>query len=231
MSATTTADGTRSERAAGPGPVVGAGGGLLPAAALVLAGALLAPGPAAAQEGPLAPPTAEAPADFRLGPAVSVIAWEETDGGNRLDDVTLWGLGVERLVASFLAVRLDGGYGTASVTSADGGRTVDVNSYLADLALSLRAPALPLSDVSVVPYGVAGLGTVVHDPSPDDLTTASQNALSYGLGVDVRPLASFGARLEWRRYTVDLEDLFDPVERTGSSRGADRFSATVYWAF
>lgn len=204
---------------------------LLAAASLLLAAAPAASGPAAAQEVPGAPDAAEAPEPFRLGPSVGVLAWAEAGERPTLDDPTLWGVGVERLVTSFLAVRLDGGYGTAGVTSADGQRTVDANTYLAELALAVRAPALPLSPISVVPYAVGGLGTVVHDPSDDELATASQNALSYGLGVDVRPVRRFGARLEWRRYSVDLENLFDPVDLTGSSRDADRFTAALYWAF
>lgn len=206
------------------------------AAAAVLAAALAAtaaaPGPAAAQQGPTddvrAPETAPAPQPFRLGPTVGTLDWEET-GGTSVDDVTVWGIAVERLVTSFLAVRLDGGYGTGGV--AGGGRRVDVNTYLAELALALRGPAFRPGSVRVTPYAAAGLGTVVHDPEDGGLTTASQNTLSYGLGVDVRPVDRFGARLEWRRHRVDLENLLDPTDRTGVRRDVDRLEASLYWAF
>lgn len=189
---------------------------------------LLVPRTARAQEAE-APAIAESPRPFRLGPTVGVLAWEEGPAST-LDDVALLGLGVERTVASFLAVRLDGGVGGGSVAD-DQGRTADVTTYLAEVALAVRAPVGALAETGVVPYAAGGLGTVVHDPAPDDLSTTSQNALSYGLGVDVRPLERFGARLEWRRYSVDLENLFDRVDRTGTSRDADRFTASLYWAF
>lgn len=203
-------------------------------AAVALAAALLAAGPAAGQQGASGEPDAEAPAmaeaprSFHLGPSVSVVSWED-DGGPAYDDVTLWGIDVERLVASFLAVRLDGGYGRGEVTG--GGRTVELNSYLAELALAIRPTVPPLARAGVAPYVVAGLGTVVHDPANEDLSTASQNALSWGLGVEVEPLDRFGARLEWRRYEVDLENLLDPADRTGTSRAADRLQLSLYWTF
>lgn len=199
-------------------------------AAVALAAALLAAGPAAGQQDPSveAPETAGAPSPFHLGPTASVLLWEET-GGPAYEDATLWGLGVERRIASFLAVRLDGGYGRGEVT--DGGRTVELNTYLAELALAVRPPVPPLARVGVTPYAVAGLGTVVHDPSDEDLATASQNSLSWGLGVEVEPLDRFGARLEWRRHEVDLEDLLDPTDRAGVRRGADRLQLSLYWTF
>ncbi len=206
------------------------------AAAAVLAAALAATaaaaGPAAGQQGPAddvrAPETALAPQPFRLGPTVGSLSWEET-GGTTVDDVTVWGVAVERLLTSFLAVRLDGGYGTGAV--AGGGRRVDVHTYVAELALALRGPALRPGSVRVTPYAAAGMGTVVHDPEDGELTTASQNTLSYGLGVDVRPVDRFGARLEWRRHRVDLENLLDPTDRTGVRRDVDRLEASLYWAF
>lgn len=204
---------------------------VLAAAAVLAAAFLAAAGPAEAQQDPddeaRAPETAEAPTPFRLGPTVSLLSWE--DGASTLDDVTLWGLAVEREVASFLAVRLDGGFGTGSLT--DGDRTVGLSSYLAELALSVRPPIPPLARIGVEPYAVGGLGTVVHDPDDDELPTASQNALSWGIGVAVRPLDRLGARLEWRRYDVDLENLLDPTDRTGTGRRLDRFQAAFFWTF
>lgn len=210
----------------------GSGGRTAAAALVLLAVTLLAAGPAAAQEDPgaepEAPDMAAAPTPFHLGPSVSVLSWEET-GDATLEDATLWGLDVERMLTSFLAVRLDGGFGKGEVT--EDGRTVELNTYLFELALALRLPVAPLARVGVTPYAVAGLGTVVHDPTAAELNTASQNALSYGLGVDVQPFERFGARLEWRRYSVDREKLLDPTDRTGTSRDADRFQASLYWAF
>lgn len=204
-------------------------------AAIALATILLAAGPAVGQQDPgpgepdaEAPAMAEAPHLFHLGPSASVLTWEET-GGPAYDDATLWGLGVERLIASFLAVRLDGGYGRGEVTG--GGRTLELNTYLAEIALAVRPPVPALARVGVAPYAVVGLGTVVHDPADEDLATASQNALSWGLGVDLKPLDRFGVRLEWRRHDVDLENLLDATDRTGTSRDADRFQLSLYWAF
>lgn len=204
----------------------------MPVPALLLGLVLLAPAGLGAQEEPSerteAPAMAEAPEAFRLGPTVDVLTWTEGPGPTP-EDATLWGLAVERLLDQVLAVRLGLAHGSGSV--AGGGQEVDVGTYVADLSLLVRGRLPRAAEAGVVPFGAVGVGTVVHDPADDDLSTASQNALSYGLGVDVRALNRFGARVEWRRYAVNLENIFDPVDRSGSSRDADRFQAVLYWAF
>lgn len=208
----------------------------MPIPALLLGLILLAPAGVGAQEEPAdepperteAPAMAEAPEAFRLGPTVDALTWTE-GAGPTPEDAGLWGLAVERLLDQVLAVRLGLAHGSGSV--AGDGREVDVGTYLVDLSLLVRARLPSLADAGVVPFGAGGIGTVVHDPDDDDLSTASQNAFSYGLGVDVQALDRFGARVEWRRYAVNLENIFDPVDRGGSSRDADRFQVALYWAF
>lgn len=210
-------------------------GSVLAGATLLSVAALLAPVGAGAQapageppDGAEAPEMADAPEAYRLGPTATHLTWAEGSGPTP-DDGTLLGLDVERLLDSFLAMRLGLAHGSGSI--AGDGQEEDVGAYMVDLSLVVRAPLSGLARAGVVPYAAGGIGTVVHDPAADSLSTASQNTLSYGLGVDFRALDRFGARLEWRRHEVNLENVFDPVDRTGRPRAANRFQASLYWAF
>lgn len=204
------------------------------AAAAAGAALLLAPARAAPQQadegarGSAPAEIAEAPRQFHLGLSVSAMSWEEADDRSPTSS-SLWGASVERILFRYLAVRLDAAYGTNRVQGA--ADSVDVATYLAEVAAVVRIAPPSLERTGVVPFVTAGVGSLVHDPDREGLTTASQNALSWGLGVEVIPLDRFGFRAEWRRYDVDLENLFDAVDRTGVSRNADRFEATAFWTF
>lgn len=220
---------------AGPPPGDRWPGSVLAGATLLSVLALLAPAGAGAQapageppDGAEAPEMADAPEAYRLGPTASYLTWAE-ESDPTPDDGMLLGLDVERLLDSLLAVRLGLAHGSGSI--AGDGQEGDVGTYVVDLSLVLRAPLSGLARAGVVPYAAGGIGTVVHDPAADSLSTASQNTLSYGLGVDFRALDRFGARLEWRRHEVNLENVFDPVDRTGRPRAANRFQMSLYWAF
>lgn len=197
----------------------------------------LAAGPVAAgaQEEPGDPGMATAPAQFRVGVTGSQLGWS---GGEQStpDDGGLWGLELERLLLSAAAIRLEASHGTTTLVSSDD--AVDARTYLLAVTGVARLALDPLERVGMVPFGTLGIGSVVHDPDRDDLTTASQNTLSWGAGLEARPfgraassLAPVGLRVEWRRYQVELENVFDPVDLTSRTRHANRFSASLFWAF
>lgn len=218
-------------------------------AALLLAPAalLLSPPPAAgqgAEEELGGPPQAGAPDQFRVSLTGSHVDWEapERSDGQEIEEATAWGLDVETRVASFLAFRFGGAFGTTEIAGADGEgtrRRVDANQWLLELVAEPRLAAGPLLEAGVVPFGVAGLGSVVHDPKTGEgefqppLLTRSQGALIYGGGVEVEPdaLGAFGARLEFRRAEVQLQNLLVSTDREGTGRHRSRFMASVYLAF
>jgi hypothetical protein len=175
-----------------------------------------------------------APEQFRLSVTASALSWKDEAGRAQIDGGVLAGVDVESRAGSFLAFRLSGGYGSTTATAAgppgDGiPEVTDVNQYVIDLSAVLRLGLASLERAGVVPFGVAGLGAVVHDPAFEELVTKSQSAALFGGGVDFDFSDDFGARAEWRRYIVDAETLFDPADRTGNDRHADRFIASLYW--
>lgn len=216
------------------------------AAAVLLALALL-PGPAGAQGTggePGAPPVAGAPDQFRL----SVIgAWVEWDapgeaGGQEIEGAAAWGLELETRVVRFLSFRFGGAFGGTEIsgTDADGARrAVEAGQWVLELVAEPRLAVEPLREAGVVPFGVAGLGSVVHDPRTEEgefrtpLVTRSQGSVIYGGGLEVEPAApgGFGARLELRRAEVRVQDLFVSTEREGTERSSSRLMGTVYLAF
>jgi opacity protein-like surface antigen len=203
--------------------------------ALVLAasGALLAAGEAAAQEeddagGEDEPILVEAPRPFRLSASASALLWE--DAATRSpEDGSLWGLEVGRHVLRWAFVRLGGAFGTTTLSS--GGRSADTNTYLFEVVGGPRLALRGLRRIGVVPFAAVGVGSVIHDPRPDGLVDRSQNAFTWGAGVGWTLRPELGVRAEWRRYSVDLQDVFNRIDRTGEGRDADRFQLSVFWAF
>lgn len=239
MDGRTGTDRRTSERA-------GSGGGLPSVAAFLLGPALMLlwGGPAAAQdvdEGLGGPPLAEAPDQFRVSLYGSYVGWEEpeTSGGQEVDGAPAVGIDLGTRVASFLAFRFGGAVGGTEITGtgSDGGRrTVDATQWLFEVVAVPRLAVGPLREAGVVPFGVAGLGSVVHDPRTGEgefeppLATRSQGSLILGGGVEVEPeaMGSFGARLEWRRAEVQLQNLFVSTDREGNGRSSSRFLGTIF---
>lgn len=186
------------------------------------------PGTVLAQEPPEEPPMAESPRQFHLAVTAGALSWSDGDGP-AVDGGALVGLDVERLLTPYASVRLAGAYGATSVTGPAG--SADVNAAVFELTLTGRAAIPALRRAGIVPFAGVGIGSVVFDPEVAELPTRSQNAFSYGLGLEARPLPRIGVRAEWKHYDVELEDLFEPTDRTGSDRDADRFQASVFWTF
>ena len=203
------------------------------AAALALALAALAPAASAAgqetEEELDVPPMAETPRQFRLSITGSGLTWDD-DPGLSVDGTALFGIDVERLLTRFASVRLAGSYGSTSVTGPDGA-TASVNAGVAELSLAGRLALPSLRRAGVVPFAGVGVGSVVFDPELGDLPTRSQNTLVYGGGLEAQPFPRIGFRAEWKHYAAELENLFEPTDRTGSDRDGDRFQASVFWTF
>lgn len=208
------------------------------ASVLLVAWLLASAGPAAGQEEEPAepwgqevqdPPMPGTPKQFRIAATAGSLLWSGREGRAAIDDRPLVGLDIERLVGPFLAFRVGGAYGRTRVAG-EGGAT-DANQWLADVSAVLRLGFGPLRRAPVVPFGTVGIGTVVHDPTDRELATKSQSAAAFGAGVELDLSGPVGARAEWRRYVVDAENLFDPADRAGESRRADRLFASLYFRF
>lgn len=216
----------------------------LGAALLVAAAVGLTPEPTPGQEageGTDDPPLVEVADQFRLSVTGSYVDWTapEDSRGQEIDGAGAWGLDLETRVARFLSFRFGGAYGTTEITGtgAEGTRrTVDADQWLLEVVAEPRLAAGPLREAGVVPFGVVGAGSVVHDPKTAEgefdppLLTRSQGSLIYGGGLEVEPaaLGRFGARLEFRRAEVQVQDLFVSTDREGDGRTANRFLVTAY---
>lgn len=187
----------------------------------------LTPSLLAGQEGQVEEPAmAEAPRSFRIAATGGGFLWDDAET-RVADDLGLAGLSVERDLASFVAVRLEGAFGSSTFLG-PGAQTEDINTWVLDLVVTGRVPGLV---DPVTPFVSGGLGTTIFDPEDPELVTRNQNSLQFGGGVDVQPFPRFGFRAEYRRYSVDVENLFDVLDRTGESREANRFTAAVFWTF
>lgn len=228
-----------------------AAGSAMVSAALSAAAGLLAlcvvAAPAAGQETEedrAGPAMADAPDQFRASVTAGWMAWDEPEaaGGERVDTGALLGIDLETRVSRWVSFRFGVGYGRTTITGPDQSgttRTVDANQVVLELIAEPRLGVGPLSRAGVVPFGLLGVGSVVHDPSAEEgtfdpaLPSRSQGSLMYGGGVEVAPeaLGDLGVRLEWRRTDVQLQRTFVLTARDGASRGADRFMGSIYWSF
>lgn len=236
---------------AGSASVHGSPAAAARAVALHAAAALLtlcvAAAPAAGQETEedrAGPPMADAPNQFRASVTAGWLAWEDPGdpGDKQLDTGALWGVDLETRVSRWLAFRFGGAYGRTAITGVDPNgatRTVDANQIVLELLAEPRLEVGPLTRAGVVPFGIVGAGSVVHDPSTGEgefdpsLPSRSQGSLIYGGGVEVAPeaLGDVGLRLEWRRTEVQLQPTFVVTALEGTGRGASRFMGSIYWSF
>ncbi|MFQ5689243.1 MAG: outer membrane beta-barrel protein [Gemmatimonadota bacterium] len=169
---------------------------------------------------------ARAPRQFRLALTGGLLAWNDERGVDRIDDRAMVGFDLENRIQRFFSLRLGAAYGRTTVTGDSA--AVDADQYVVDLTLAGHLAIGPLQRLGVVPFGTIGIGAVVHAPDGDGLATKSQSAAVYGGGLDADLTPSVGLRAEWRRYRVNAETIFDPTDRTGTDRSADRFFASLY---
>lgn len=173
------------------------------------------------------PPMASPPRAFRVGVGVGLLSWSAEPEAAALDDGLTRELEVESRVLPWLGFRLGLAYGRTEAIQA--ARRTGVDQYAVDLVAALRPPPSALAGWPVTPFLAAGIASVVHDPAADDLSTRSQGAFTYGGGVEWDPAGRFGARAEWRRYSVASQNLFEPVDRSSTRRAAHRFALFACW--
>lgn len=204
------------------------------AACLILVGAAGA-GPLAGQtpdpdapEVQEEPPMAEAPRSFRLSVTGSALMWAE-DGPGVPGDGSLWGLDLEHAISPYLSFRLGAAYGRSDVSGPSA--SFGLVGFLAEIVATGRLALPDLREAGVVPFGSIGVGSLVLDPDADDNPTRSQNAFILGTGIDVRLSESIGARGEWRHYDINLNNLLEPTDPSGTGRRANRILGSLYWKF
>ncbi|HKK27722.1 MAG TPA: hypothetical protein VKB18_06540 [Gemmatimonadota bacterium] len=211
--------------------------GALALALAVAAGPLRAqqgsPAPAAGTApadtaGPAEPEIAPAPLQFRLGLSAGALMWDQSRSRVPGDDAA-WGIDVGRQLLRYLSVRLGVAYLPTRVEDPAG--ATDVHGYLLEVAAEPRLALPSLERIGVVPFATVGAGTLVFDPRQPDLPTRSQNAFEVGGGLEGRIAPRFGARAELRAYTASLQSLFEPTDRTGATRHAQRLMVSLYWTF
>ncbi|MFQ5678899.1 MAG: outer membrane beta-barrel protein [Gemmatimonadota bacterium] len=178
---------------------------------------------------PQGPPMAGTPRQFRIAATAGALLWGDEAGRPSADDGALVGLEIERRVGRFLGFRVGGAYGRTTLTGDTA--AVRTNQYVVEIAVAPRLALGALRRAGVVPFAAVGIGALVHDPEADDLVTKSQSAVGFGGGLDLDLTARFGGRAEWRHYIVDSEDIFDPTDRGGRARGAERLLASLYLKF
>lgn len=203
----------------------------------------LAPGPLRAQRaspapasdtmsadtsGPVEPEIAPAPLQFRLGLTGGALVWDQSRSRVPGDDAA-WGIDVGRQLLRYLSVRLGVTYLPTRVEDPAG--ATDVHGYLLEVAAEPRLALPSLERIGIVPFGTIGAGSLVFDPRRSGLPTRSQNAFEVGGGLEGRIAPRFGARAEFRAYTASLQTLFDPTDRSGATRHAQRLMVSLYWAF
>lgn len=173
-------------------------------------------------------PMARAPADFAVAPTLAWTIWDRHAGSAVVEDGLLAGADLGSRASRFLAFRLLLAYGSARISGPDGSATA--RQFLAELSAVGRAAFDPFRRFGVVPFVDAGVGTLAHDPVPEELITRSQTVLSWGAGADVAlgRGSPFGLRVEWRRAEVQLENLFVTREREAVGRTVDRVMGCFY---
>jgi hypothetical protein len=167
--------------------------------------------------------------EYRLGPVLSGLAWEEDAA---MADGALAGFAVERDVASFLALRAGLGYGTTELAPPDvvDAGAVDTRLYLPEVSLVLQPVWGEAGAWPVRPYGLVSFASLISDPDREGVSTRSQNAFGYGAGARLRVGRRLGILGEIERYLVKLEDPFDATRESRSVHNT-RFGGSVTYAF
>ena len=193
------------------------------------------PDTAAGPDTPTEPEMATAPLQFRLSGTVGSFLWGRQEGVPEIDDLVNFGIDIESRVVPAVAFRLGASYG--STTASNDTASIGVNQWEFDVYVVGRLALASLTRAGLVPFGLIGAGTIAldprsreEDPDDDDLRTRSQGAFSFGGGIDVEPGGGrWGGRLEYRHYSVSLEDPFNPVDRQGDTIGANLIMASIFW--
>lgn len=207
---------------------------------LALLAALSLPAASVAQETPVPLPGSDAPAPppggivgperhFALGLVVGTLRW---DDDAPYDDGVLWGLSLERRLWSF--VRGRAALAAAPTALPVEGDEVDVWAMSFDLQVVLSAEVGPLADSPIVPYAVAGFGSLVTNPTGDgagELSTRSQSMWSWGGGIRARLGERGEARGEATSRGLRLADAIEGEELDTDTIHNLRMEGSLQWLF
>lgn len=166
---------------------------------------------------------------YALGIGVGSLRW---DDAAPYDDLVVTSLSIERTLWRWLRGRAGMGYGT---TTLDAGLGVDTRVYAFDLQVVLIPAVGPLERIGILPYGVAGVGSLVTDPAGDpeglEPVTRSQSQVTYGGGVRARLHERWEARAEATGISLRLADPLDGEERETSTIHNLRWEGRLSWIF
>ncbi|CAN5140339.1 hypothetical protein BH18GEM1_BH18GEM1_18080 [soil metagenome] len=207
-------------------------------AALLLVLSVAAPAGAQIREGEPPPAGGIVPLDrsYAVGLGVGMLRW---DDAAPYANMPLVSLSIERRLWSFIRGRAGVGVGQTDfvITEAGtgaGGDPVDIDLYAIDLQVLFGADFGPFRAAGVVPYAVAGVGSVVTDPAHGDereLPTRSQSQATYGGGVLARVLDRWEARGEVTVAALRLADPVNGEERQTETIHNLRWEGRVSWLF
>jgi hypothetical protein len=186
--------------------------------------------PVAAQEVP--PPSGLVPREraFALGAGIGHYGWEDPAP---YEDLTMTSISIERLLWRGIRGRAAMAAGKSTLMLDDG--QVDVWIMPFDLQVLLSPDFGPFRRLGVMPYAVAGFGTLITNPSGDledlELTTRSQSQWTYGGGIQARVRERFAARLEWTLAGVKLADPITAENRETTTIHNRRWEGRMSWLF
>lgn len=213
--------------------------------ALALAGLAAFGGPAAAQD--LAPDSAAVPVpgavasapppgglvppvhEFALGVALGTLRW---DDAAPYDDLATVGLSLERRLGRYLGGRVGVTAGKAALPVESDEVDVWVMSF--DLQVLVPADFGPFRRTGVVPYALAGVGTLVTNPTGEgagELPTRSQSQWGWGGGVRARVAQRWEARAEAASMKVRLADPVEAEAMDTETIHNLRMEGSVQWRF
>ena len=177
--------------------------------------------------------------NYAVGLGVGSFRW---DDGAPFDDMALGSLTIERKLWGGIRGRAGVGAGMTALGGPPAGdeegsvarEPVDTDVYVIDLQI-LAAPDFgPFEAIGTMPYVLAGVGSLVTDPSSvrgRDLPTRSQSHLTYGAGVVARVLERWEARAEVTRSNFRLADPFEPEDVETDTIHNLRWEGRLSWLF
>ncbi len=165
---------------------------------------------------------------FALGFGFASLSWDDPAP---YDDLTMSSLVLERRLLRVLRGRGAIAYGS---TTFDADGPADTRVMSLDLQLVALPDVGPLRTVGVMPYLLAGVGSLIMNPSGEggrDLPTRSQSQAMWGLGVLARIGSRFEARGERTHARVRLADPVDAASQETDTITTHRWEGRISWIF
>lgn len=165
---------------------------------------------------------------YAIGLGLGSYRWDEEAP---YDDLVLASLTIERQL--WRGVRGRAGLG-AGVTHLAADGPVDTDLYVIDLQVLAGPDFGAFRAIGVLPYALAGVGSLVSNPSSEgerDLPTRSQSQFTYGGGVLARVLERWEARAEVSAANLRLANPFDGEDRDTDTVQNLRWEGRLSWLF